>query len=179
MAETPFRFQLCSLIFRIQSLVIAKRNFETNSRFSHAASSMCVYLARFSLFFYFFSFAISESRAYLNFSWHRVRRRKTEETRQTVTQRAATNVFSFFGSLVRIQKMGSHCYYFITVLVLVINVVNIISMFGRFACRPTTDQIVMGIAILNQCCVIRNIAILLITLIKRISLLFIYFFILT
>lgn len=58
--------------------------------------------------YFYFSFAIKRiSRSLdLSFSAHRARRRKTEESRQIVAKRAATNDFSFFGLLFLDPKNG-------------------------------------------------------------------------
>ena len=77
------------------------------------------------------------------FKFQRVSRPK--EVRQTVTKRAATNGFSSFGSIFWLQRMGNHCYYFVTVLVLVICMLS-----SRFACWSNVQiQSVVDIAVLH------------------------------
>ena len=71
-----------------------------SSRNERRARDSSAQLPRFSLFSFSF-FLIREqgiSSLDLSFSGHRARRRKTEEARQTVAKRAATNGSSFFGS---------------------------------------------------------------------------------
>ena len=48
-------------------------------------------------FLYFFFFCAIRKFRIISFSKHCARRKKTEESRQTVAKRAATNRFSFFG----------------------------------------------------------------------------------
>ena len=127
------RFWLCFRFFEFRGRG-CELNFETNAEFEilhmyghdHCDRwlSMCTQLSRCSSFFFIFFFfcAIRKFRI-ISFSKHCARRKKTEESRQTVAKRAATNSFSFFGFFFGVQRMGSHCYYYITVLLSILIVV--------------------------------------------------------
>ena len=73
------------------------------------------------------------------FKFQRALRPKEEDRRglDKLSRRgAATNGFSFFGSVFWIQSMGSHCYYFVIVLVLVYVVIVVLS--GRLHAGPSS-----------------------------------------
>ena len=99
----------------------------------------CTQFPRFSPFFFFFSLICDQriSSLDLSFSGHRARRRKTEEARQTVTKRAATNGFSSFGFCLGPKNGKSllllyHCARFS-------NTQYMLYRFGQFACWPNVD----------------------------------------
>ena len=75
------------------------------------------------LFFFFFFFDLRSVNLEPRSKFQRASRPKEEYRRglDKLSRRgAATNGFSSFGSGFSVQRMGSHCYYFVTVLVLAI-----------------------------------------------------------
>ena len=86
-------------------------------------SSMCTQFPRFSHFFSFFFLDLRLVNLEPRYKFQRALRPKEEDRRglDKLSRRgAAPNGFSSFGSVSWVQRMGSHCYYFVTVLVLVI-----------------------------------------------------------
>ena len=84
---------------------------------------MCTQFPRFRLFFFFFFFDLRLVSLEPRFKFQRALRPKEEDRRglDKLSRRgAAPNGFSSFGSVFWVQRMGSHCYYFVIVLVLVI-----------------------------------------------------------
>ena len=132
-----------------------------NDHYDHQ-SSMCQF-PRFSLFF-FISFFVYDQRISsldLSFSGHCARRRKTEEASTNCREEGLQRMVSHFLDFFWVQRMGSHCYYFVIVLVLVIRSICCCVVWP-IACRPTESShhghrdflLVLRLINngLNQCC---------------------------
>ena len=137
------RFWLCFRFFEFRGRG-CELNFETNAEFEilhmyghdHCDRwlSMCTQLSRCSSFFFiFFFFSAIRKFRIISFSKHCARRKKTEESRQTVAKRAATNRFSFFGFF-----LGSKEWEVIVTIISLCSVLIVVMLIGYLHADPSS-----------------------------------------
>ena len=145
----PLVFGFARAIFRISAVVVRERF--RNERWARDSArvrwtiikivnrSCALSFRDLDFFFSFFFFDLRLVSLEPRFKFQRALRPKEEDRRglDKLSRRgAATNGFSFFGSVFWIQSMGSHCYYFVIVLVLVYVVIVVLS--GRLHAGPSS-----------------------------------------